>query len=77
MDVHEPITGLVALEARNPSLSAKDLAERMKGQIRAMAAVYSGMNRAETGARIEAGAFSASCSRARSARGKSGVRVER
>jgi two-component sensor histidine kinase len=51
------MTGLVALAARNPRFSTKDMAEQIKGQLLALAAVYRGMERAEVGARIEALTF--------------------
>lgn len=51
------MTALVTLDARNPALSTEGLAEQMKGQLGALAAVYRGMDQAEVGARIEARTF--------------------
>jgi two-component sensor histidine kinase len=51
------MTSMVALEGRSPTLSTKGLAEQMKGQLQALAAVYRGMDRAEAGEAIEARAF--------------------
>jgi PAS domain S-box-containing protein len=51
------MTGLVALEARNPGQSAKSLGEQIKGELQTLAAVYRGMDQAEAGARIEARRF--------------------
>jgi PAS domain S-box-containing protein len=51
------MTALVAQEARKPTISAKDLADHMKGQLQALAAVYKSMDRAEAGERIEARPF--------------------
>jgi two-component sensor histidine kinase len=51
------MTSLLALEARDPSLSGKDLGDQMKGRLQTLAAIYRGMERAEAGARIEARTF--------------------
>lgn len=51
------MSALVSLEARNPALPAKQLAEQVKRQLQTLAAVYKGMERAEGGDRIEARAF--------------------
>ena len=51
------MTSLLTLEARDPSLSGKDLGDQMKGRLQTLAAVYRGMDRAEAGERIEARTF--------------------
>jgi PAS domain S-box-containing protein len=51
------MTALVVMNAQNPALSTKDLADQMKGQIQTLAAVYRGMDRAGVGERIQAGAL--------------------
>jgi PAS domain S-box-containing protein len=51
------MTALVTLESRKPAVSAKDLADHMKGQLQALAAVYKSMDRAEAGESIEARPF--------------------
>src|SRR5262249_6158662 len=48
------LTALVAKHARNPSLSARELADEMKGQLQTLAAGYRGMDGAGVGERIEA-----------------------
>jgi len=51
------MSALVALDARDPAVSANDLAEQMTGQLKTLAAVYRSMGRAEVGARVEARTF--------------------
>jgi two-component sensor histidine kinase len=51
------MTALVALEARDPTLSTQGLGEKIKGQIQTLAAVYRGMDHADAGERIDARAF--------------------
>jgi two-component sensor histidine kinase len=53
------MSGVVALQARRPALSARDLADQLKGQIQALAAVYRSMDveGAMNGARVEARSF--------------------
>jgi two-component sensor histidine kinase len=51
------MTALVAQEARDPAISARELAEHMTGQLQALAAVYKSMDRAEAGERVEARPF--------------------
>jgi PAS domain S-box-containing protein len=48
------MTALVAHDAQNPALSAKELGDQMKGQLQTMAAVYRGMDRAGVGEPIQA-----------------------
>lgn len=56
------MTALVSLEARDPKLSAKDLAEAIKGRLQTLAAVYKGMDQAAAD-RIEARSFIETISR--------------
>lgn len=51
------LTAVVAMNARNPAMSTKDLADQMKGQLHTLAAVYRGMDRAGVCERIEARAL--------------------
>jgi PAS domain S-box-containing protein len=51
------MSALVSLEARDPKLSAKDLADLIKGRLQTLAAVYRGMDQSEVAARIEARSF--------------------
>ena len=51
------ISNLVALEARNTGDSATELAGRMIGRLKMLAAVYDRMNQADVGGRIGARAF--------------------
>ena len=51
------LTALVSLEARDPQLTAKNLAELIKGQLQTLAAVYRGMDQAPAADRIEARSF--------------------
>src|SRR5262249_55525390 len=51
------MTALIMQEARCPGLTARDLADQIVGQLKALAAVYRGMDRAEVGERIAARRF--------------------
>jgi PAS domain S-box-containing protein len=51
------MSALVSLEARDPKLSAKHLADLIKGRLQTLAAVYRGMDQSEVAARIEARSF--------------------
>jgi two-component sensor histidine kinase len=51
------VAGLVALETRDPAVTAKVLGDRIKGRLQTLAAVYNSMTRAETAGHVEARAF--------------------
>jgi two-component sensor histidine kinase len=51
------MSGLIALDARDPDLTAAELAEMNQARLKMLAAVYDGMAKAEAGRRIVAGAF--------------------
>jgi two-component sensor histidine kinase len=51
------VAGLVALEMRDPGVTAGDLAERIKGRLQTLAAVYDSMTKAEALGEVEALGF--------------------
>jgi PAS domain S-box-containing protein len=51
------MSGMISLEARDPKMTAKELAALVKGRLHALAAVYDGMTLAGIGARVGAAAF--------------------
>jgi PAS domain S-box-containing protein len=57
------MSALVSLEARDPKLSAKALADLIKGRFQTLAAVYRGMDESETADRIGARSFFEAVSR--------------
>jgi PAS domain S-box-containing protein len=48
------VAGLIALETRDPEVTARVLADRIQGRIQTLAAVYDSMTRAETAGQVEA-----------------------
>jgi PAS domain S-box-containing protein len=51
------MTALISLEARDPKISAKGMAELIKTRLQTLAAVYRGMDESQSASRIEARSF--------------------
>jgi PAS domain S-box-containing protein len=51
------MTALVSLEARDPKISAKGMADLIKSRLQTLAAVYRGMDESQSASRIEARSF--------------------